>query len=241
MHYLDFQRIEAIDVDAFRAVRPYPWINPEGLLTGEGYRALYETLPDPSLFRREFGIKRAHGQKPHDRLSLEYHDELPVSEHWHAFVAELRGPRYRAFMERMYGTSRLTFSFHWHYTPNGCSVSPHCDAVRKLGSHIFYFNTPEDWEESWGGNTLVLDDGGRFKRASAPDFDDFDREWAAKGLGNVSFLFARRGNSWHGVREIRCPEGKLRRVFIVVVEDSRLALVHRVIDPLLGKKHVRYQ
>ena len=51
------------------------------------------------------------------------------------------------------------------------TCSPHCDAVWKLGSHIFYFN--EDWNPGWGGETLVLDDGGRFSRRSAPDFDDF--------------------------------------------------------------------
>jgi hypothetical protein len=35
-------------------------------------------------------------------------------------------------------------------------------------------------------------------------------------LGNRSPLFARKEHSWHGVREIRCPEGHMRKVFIVV-------------------------
>jgi len=33
----------------------------------------------------------------------------------------------------------------------GCAVSPHCDAVRKLATHIFYFNTEADWDPGWGG------------------------------------------------------------------------------------------
>ena len=31
---------------AFRAQKPFPWINPEGLLTEEGYQRLVATLPD---------------------------------------------------------------------------------------------------------------------------------------------------------------------------------------------------
>jgi hypothetical protein len=37
-------------------------------------------------------------------------------------------------------------------------------------------------------------------------------------FGNRSLLFARQGNSWHGVREIRCPEDRMRKVFIVVID-----------------------
>ena len=64
---------------------------------------------------------------------------------------------------------------------------------------------------------LVLDDGGRFDRRSAPPFEDFDSEIPAEALGNQSFLFIRRKNSWHGVRPLQCPEGHMRRVFIVVI------------------------
>ena len=35
-----------------------------------------------------------------------------------------------------------------------------------------------------------------------------------------SFIFTRRGNSWHGVRAINAPEGVLRKVFILVYEDA---------------------
>jgi hypothetical protein len=51
-------------------------------------------------------------------------------------------------------------------------------------------------------------------------------------MDNHSFIFARRGNSWHGVREIDCPEDRLRKVFIVVVEDRILGLRRRMMDRL---------
>ena len=96
-------------------------------------------------------------------------------------------------------------------------MSPHCDNISKLGSHIFYFNTVEDWDPDWGGETLILDDGGRFDHKAAPRFEDFERIIASKALGNYSLLFCRKGNSWHGVRELGCPEGALRKVFIVAI------------------------
>jgi hypothetical protein len=65
-----------------------------------------------------------------------------------------------------------------------------------------------------------LDDEGRFASDSAPAFEDFQASYGAKALGNHSLLFARKGNSWHGVREITCPEGRLRKVFIVVLNSD---------------------
>ena len=83
MRYLNFERLSEIDVGAFRGTDPYPWVNPEGVLTDEGFARLVETLPDPALFKREFGIKRSHGQASHDRLSLEYRHDLDIGIRYH--------------------------------------------------------------------------------------------------------------------------------------------------------------
>lgn len=240
MSYLDFSRLEAIDAEAFRAREPYPWVNPPGLLTDDGYRRLAQSVPDAAQFTRLFGIQRSHGQTPHDRLALEYRDGLNLTAPWHEFIDELKGARYGAFLRRLFGRGFLKLNFHWHYTPNGCSVSPHCDATRKLGSHIFYFNTPDDWDPAWGGETLILDDGGRIPRKSAPGFEDFDRVLSSTALGNYSLLFARRDKSWHGVREIRCPENRYRKVFIVVINDWVLAQVRHAKGLLRGEVRADY-
>jgi hypothetical protein len=241
MKFLNLDTLNALDERAFRTGKPFPTANPHGALTEEAFERLMATLPDPALFTSEFGVQRSHGQRPHDRLSLEYRADLPIDTAWHEFVAELCGLEYRRFLNRMFGRRGLALTFHWHYTPNGCSVSPHCDARRKLGSHLFYLNTSEDWDESWGGQTVALDDGGRFPYKSAPRFEDFDRMLASKTLDNRSFLFARTESSWHGVREIHCPPGAYRRVFIVVVEDKARSLLHSFIDPLQGKKRSRWR
>lgn len=235
MPYLDFDRLEAVDPEAYRAAEPYPWVNREGLLIEDSHASLVATLPELSLFDPVFGKLRKHGQKSHDRYGLEYRPDLPLSEAWRGFLAELQSSRYRRAIERLVGVRSVHLSFHWHFSPDGSSVSPHCDARRKLGSHIFYLNTEADWDPSWGGETLVLDDGGRFDRDSAPDFDDFDRSIVAQALGNWSLIFSRSGNSWHGVREVRCPEGRLRKVFIVVINrNDPLARVERLLRPKKG-------
>jgi hypothetical protein len=221
MRYLDFDALERMNARAFQQRHPYPWANPAGLLTEEGFAALRGSLPGAERFEQVFGKPRRYGQQPHDRLALEYSPELELSPHWQAFMQELTGSHYRQFMARMLGVRAFDLRFHWHYTPAGCLVSPHCDAREKLGSHIFYFNTEEDWQPEWGGQTLILDDGGRFDNKSAPAFEDFDNATESHAMGNCSLLFSRRGNSWHGVREIRCPPDYYRKVFIVVINERR--------------------
>lgn len=220
MRYLDAEQLDAIDAPAFRSRGPYPWVNPEGLLTSAGYQRLLETLPEVSLFTPVFGGTRKHGQQFHDRYALEYQPGLAVAGPWHELVRELRSPAYARFLRRMLRRRFFSLRFHWHYTPNGCSISPHCDSPTKFASHIFYFNTTADWDAAWGGQTMILDDGRRLRRKSAPQFGDFDRAITAETLGNRSLLFAQGERSWHGMRPIQCPEHAMRRVFIVVVNDA---------------------
>ncbi|MCC5864957.1 MAG: hypothetical protein JJU31_07580 [Wenzhouxiangella sp.] len=220
---IDQSRLDAISTASFREAVPYPWINPEGVLTEAAFELLRTNMPPLDVMKASFGRKRAHGQKPHDRYALEYRPDLDIHPAWHQLVAELNGPVYQRWLARLFNTRRFRLSYHWHYAPRGASVSPHCDAKRKLGSHIFYFNTADEWDANWGGETVVLDDGGRFSRASAPDFDEFDRSWSAEAIGNRSLLFQRQGNSWHGVKTLNCPEDRLRKVFIIVVNADTLA------------------
>jgi hypothetical protein len=220
MGFLDLGTLSGIDIREFRERQPYPWANPHGALTPEGLGALADSLPDVERFEKVFGKKRKYGQASHDRYTLEYEPGMELTDTWRGFVNELLSAPYTEFVADLLGSSRFELRFHWHYTPRGCSVSPHCDARRKLGSHIFYMMRAEEWDASWGGETVVLDDGGRFHSDSAPRFEDFDRVFPARAGENDSFIFARRGDSWHGVRTLTCPPGTLRKVFIVVFERS---------------------
>jgi hypothetical protein len=221
MSYIDMARMASIDPAAFQNAEPFPWVNPEGFLTADGFSQLTNHLPDLSLFTASFNVGRKYGQQTHDRYILEYRDGITIPVQWEAFINVLRSDDYRQFIVRLLAHKHFRFRFHWHYAPAGCSVSPHCDSKTKLGSHIFYMNTTKDWNADWGGETILLDDKGQFRQDSRPAFEDFAAQAVAETMNNRSLIFGRRGNSWHGVKAINCPEGKLRKVFIVVFEDYR--------------------
>ncbi|MCH8930278.1 MAG: hypothetical protein IIA98_05100 [Proteobacteria bacterium] len=235
MNYLNLARLDSLDGDDFQSQHPFPWINPEGVLTDAGHRRLVETLPDVSMFKKSFGYRRKHGQQPHDRYALEYSDGLPVAEAWQEFIAELRGPEYHDFVCRMLGIRRFDLNCHWHYATAGCSVSPHLDSARKYGSQVFYFNTTEDWDPDWGGQTVVLSDKQRRRRKANPEFEDLESVATSQAIGNYSLLFARGAHSWHGVRALNCPEGRMRKIFIVVINRlTPLLRLRRLVGGLPG-------
>ena len=184
------------------------------------------------------GKERRAGQAPHDRYSLEYTPGMPVPKPWQDFITELCSDGYRQEIQRLLGARKVEFRFHWHYTPSGADVSPHCDARREHGSHLFYFNSEESWDPAWGGATLALDDGGRLDYNTAPALQDFDEIIELDSIGNASALMLRSDHSWHAVRPITCPEGRLRKVFIVVINPDNLFWKLR--DRIIGKTIQRF-
>lgn len=219
--YLNQELIESIDAKAFQQRDPFPWINPHQFIRADRFEQLLDELPPIEQFRSFFGKQRKHGQGSHDRYVLDYEDGMTLSPGWDTLLAEMRGPVYRGFICRLLNVSDVRFRFHWHYTPGGAEVTPHCDSKGKIGSQIFYCNRDSQWDYSWGGETVVLDDGGRIAADNNPAFSDFDAEYPAATHDNRSLIFGRRGNSWHGVRKLTCPEGYYRKVFIVVFEEHR--------------------
>ncbi len=220
MEYLNRSVLDAISADSFQSRRPYPWINIQSTLTEEGFQRLREALPDLSQFRKKVGVKRAHGQGYHDRAILHYHPDLSLAGPWREFTAEVQGDYYQSFARRMLGlrpNTRVIPTMEWYYAWEGCGVSPHCDARRKRGTHIFYFNTGEDWKDDWGGDILIMDDDGRLKAHSGPEFDELKVAAALDARGNQSLLFQRTEHSWHGVRPLSCPPGGLRKLFIITI------------------------
>ena len=238
MNYLNIEKLRSLRRDEFMAIEPYPWYNTEGMLTESGFQDLLHNMPPLESFDDIFGKERRAGQAPHDRYSLEYTPDTEVPQPWKEFIGELCSDDYRREIERLLGARKAEFRFHWHYTPSGADVSPHCDARREHGSHLFYFNSAEDWEPEWGGSTLVLDDGGRLSYDSAPSLEDFDAIHEAKSIGNYSNLMLRTDHAWHAVRPINCPEGRLRRIFIVVVNPDNL--FWKVRDRIIGKPIQRF-
>ncbi|MDA8174872.1 MAG: 2OG-Fe(II) oxygenase [Nitrospiraceae bacterium] len=230
MPFLNYERMGGVPDGEFRNRKPYPWVNIEGGLTAEGFDQLRGSMPDASLFEKWESVRRAHGQGYHDRYILHYKPGVPLSKPWQDFLAEIKGPGYDAFVRRMLGLpsdKKLVLTLEWYYGWQGCAVSPHCDAMRKLATHIFYFNTEEDWKTEWGGNILIMDDGGKLHRHSGPSFDDLAVAASLDPRGNGSLFFMRTEHSWHGVRPLESPPGPLRKLFIITVNQVNYQVIWR--------------
>ena len=230
--FLNDDLMAAFPTEDFTDRKPFPWFDFAQILTPEGFAALYSDFPPLELFEAHVGLKRPAGQRPHDRYYLAYeqsiydhtshakqgeakHTDLPAP--WQAFLKELEtSAKYHRFIERLLGVSALTARYAWHVGVAGSEVSPHRDADNKIGTHIFYFNTREDWDPAWGGSTLVL--GGKGVSALNPDFADFTDATASEIRDNHSFLFKNTPDAWHGVRTLTSPEGHYRRLFNVIFQ-----------------------
>ena len=103
-------------------------------------------------------------------------------------------------------------------------MSPHCDAKRKHGSHLFYFNTSRDWDTAWGGQTRVLDDGGCLAHAANPECEDLGCVAPHRRWGTTACCSREANIPGTAYEELRCPEGHMRKVFIVVVNRLTPAL-----------------
>lgn len=216
MRYIDSATLKTVTAREFNARAPFPWWNPTGFLTQEGFEELTASMPDVAQFRGFFGKQRKHGQRSHDRYVLDYEEGMTLAVPWQRFIDELMSDTYRKFVADLLGCHTVRFRFHWHYTPTACEVSPHCDSAAKLGNHIFYMNTDADWDSSWGGATVLLEDTRDLPAKSNPDFGQFANETTTQIMGNRSLLMALRDNSWHGVHRLTSPEETFRKVFIVV-------------------------
>jgi hypothetical protein len=239
--FLDEEKMAAFPTEAFTGQKPFPYFTFPQLLTLEGFEALYTQFPPLEKFDKHVGMERAHGQRPHDRYYLAYetsiydtmaraggtdgageikHGDLPAP--WQGFLEELKtSAPYHRFIERLLGVEPLAARYAWHVGITGSEVSPHRDADNKIGTHIFYFNTSEDWDPQWGGSTLVL--GGKKVPALNPDFSDFEGEIAAEIRDNHSFLFKNTPDAWHGVRTLTSPPGRYRRLFNVIFQEPTAA------------------
>ena len=234
---LDTAKMRDFPTTDFADRKPFPWFNFSQILTPEAFQTLLTQFPPLDLFEAHVGLERPGGQRPHDRYYLAYehsiydhkknapaksaqgearHGDLPLP--WQEFLTELQtSTEYHAFIERLLGLSPLTARYAWHVGVTGSEVSPHRDADNKVGTHIFYFNTSDDWDPAWEGSTLVLD--GKKTDALNPDFSDFTNETASDIRDNHSFLFKNTANAWHGVRTLTSPDGRQRRLFNVIFQE----------------------
>lgn len=245
----DQQQMKDFDKTAFTQRQPFPWYNFQSLLTDETFQKLYNEFPALDFFEQHKGMARKHDQRPHDRYYLAYEETIykdlerssqkgiihhaQLSPAWQAFLDGLHSDSgYRGFISGLLGVENFTARYAWHVATSGRSVSPHTDARNKIGTHIFYFNTSQDWQASWGGSTLVLDQ--KKYEGMNPEISDFGRVEAVEVMDNRSFLFKNQPEAWHAVDTISCPPDIYRRIFNVIFEIPQQEKITRKLFSRLG-------
>ena len=207
------------------------WCSFDHLIPEEQFAELSRSFPELELFEKHTGIPRGHDQRPHDRwyLALEhsiYGDKAcnkgctnlsRLSPCWQSFINELKtAPEYRKMLSDFLGTENFTLRFAWHVAGKGYDVSPHIDSPDKAGTHIFYFNTEEDWKKEWGGETVIL--GQPKTQIPNPEISDFGDIQTIPMLGNKSVIFKNSPTAWHGVAPLQCDAVSTRKIFNVIIE-----------------------
>lgn len=226
--FFDEAVLDLLDLASFRSQEPYPWHTFDGVLAPGAFDALLTEFPRRELFEWRSGRAGQYYARPHDRWYLEYRPNeatkpgsvarsgLPPT--WQAFIDELDGnAHYSERMREWLGLGEYELRLTWHLGVTGSEVSPHVDADQKVGTHIFYFNTTDDWDPSWGGNLLVLE-GEPPEQGVDRQFTEFREHTQIELIGNRSFVFRNGPDAWHGVRPLECPAGRYRRLFNVVFE-----------------------
>jgi hypothetical protein len=239
-NFIDYALLKSFNKNSFRQNQPFPWYGFHNFLTTEGFQKLYQDFPSLELFEKHEGLERVYGQRPHNRYYLAYDTSIynqitrqdrgmikqnDLPESWQIFIEELENSQdYQNFIKSLLEVSEFQIRYAWHIGVSNSEVSPHRDAEQKIGTHIFYFNTSDDWNSAWGGSTLVL--SGKSTETMNPDFSDFTKLIPTQFVDNQSFLFKNTPNAWHGVKPLTSPESKYRRLFNVIFEfpQTRKAL-----------------
>lgn len=199
------------------------------------FNELLRHFPSKSMFECSEGLERPFGQRPHNRFSLafkkniysdlsnhqkskegrgvcEENDLMPI---WRDFLAFLVSDAYINFLSDFFKTSNFEQRFAWHIMGQGQDLSPHVDSPNKLGAQLFYFNSPEDWKNEWGGNTLLCLN--KLIEQNAPELSDFSKIVSIDNLKFGSMIFINNDDAWHSVKKISAPNGFERRVMMMVI------------------------
>jgi len=216
----------------FLSKGPYPWVNINGFFSDDFFQKLALTYPEPTFFEPHEGIQRGYGQRPHNRYYLAYEESVykdfkiqretssgiikkeELSNPWQEFISYLESADYRKFIEDLFQHKKFTIRFSWHMQVESWDVCPHVDSPKKMGSHLFYFNRSSDWDDSWGGATAIL--SGKKSNSLNPNFEEFENIQEIPFLDNRSFIFMNKPDAWHGVKPLKCPQGRARKIFAVV-------------------------
>ena len=80
MGYLNKNLMESTDDSAFRHREPFPWLNPEGFITDEGFAKLLSNMPEPELFDADPALELPPLRPLEDELPPPAQDSVDAAE-----------------------------------------------------------------------------------------------------------------------------------------------------------------
>jgi len=200
------------DGRAFWAAKPYPHIAIDDFFEPRFFRALAKSMRDVADLERATFITKTDIERNKWCFSPDVFDE-----NLHRAAAELSGPHFVGFLERLLEVSglipltalkQLSSRSYFHVSTKGGAVGSHVDqsyvTQRYLGkvglapkyvhvaSVVFYGS--EHWEPSYGGHTVLYDQVGR-KAVTAVECKP-----------NRTNVFLHTSTSFHGVSETTTTE-----------------------------------
>lgn len=128
----------------------------------------------------------------------------------------------KKFYEKVLGRKTVRLGFEFSVLPDGAAVPLHTDAAFKLVSMLYYF-PDDDWQAAYGGGTCFYQVKPGFKPWTLWKSYYLEAEQEARfrqehdAVVETTFSpnkisgFVKSDHSWHEVKPLRLPEGKLRR------------------------------
>ena len=204
------------------------------------YQALYDEFPGPDAFTRKLGegkrfmapadIRRAITASPTwswftNNLSSQWFLDqvfqflkphllksrgLPGLRRW-KYISDGGGENATAILER-----NVQVNYEFSRLPAGSYLTPHTDKIGKLASILVYFPHP-DWKDARQGSTEFYTPNDPSMRRNWSnrhlDFDNVKPFLSVDFKPNTLIGFVKSADSYHGVREINCPDGLERTSF----------------------------
>ena len=117
----------------------------------------------------------------------------------------------------------IDVGFEFSMLSGGAQLPPHTDAERKIFSLLLYF-ADEDWKPEYGGGLEFFHpknfiDQWNFENRKIP-FDSLEKIGTIPFTANRFLGFVKSGNSYHGLRPLKCPSGMYRKSLNINIVDT---------------------
>lgn len=196
----------------------------------ELYAELLRQFPDESLFA-EMGAgynKLSLSERNNSKTYACFCEAIPC---WRDFRAYIKSD---AFMQNVFlamkTTARGPFKARFEFSSmlaNGGYIAAHRDTAAKVFTLVVPIVAEGQWDQSWGGGTVIL-------KAKHDDLQDYGADWSLFDIvrtlefgPNQAAMFMKTADSWHGVMPMTGPQEVYRRSLTINIERAGCSFLNQ--------------